>query len=606
MALFQITNLKSSDIPSASGVYIFRDSAEHVLYIGKARDLRKRLSSYLRRSGIPPRTAMMLRNAHTIEVVITPTEKDALILEATLIKRHSPRYNVVFRDDKAYPFLKIGTSDKWPRLSIVRRRKRDRAEYFGPYPSSGALRETIRLLTTTFGIRTCTNTGMKNRRRACLQFQIGKCSGPCIGAISEGDYRKKVHQVIDFFTGRSSAVIKKLKDEMKQASDALEFEKAAIIRDRIRALEKVVEKQSVVAGINASWDCIGLAQDENDWSLALLRVREGILISCETRRLSTELHTETSEVLQSFLLDFFQDAAPAREILLPEMPKDAKSTAECLEAIWGFRIKLGVPERGERKRLLDMASQNASQDMEQLRTGQRRWQELARLISSKLNLDSMPDVAECVDISTTGGEFPVGSLVTFRHGVPWKERYRIYNIRDVEGIDDFAMIHEVISRRMARAARDNDLPDLLLIDGGRGQLSRAMDAVRAAGFEHRLAVISIAKERNLEGEKIYFPDNNEPLMLEKTSPVLQFLQRMRDEAHRFGIKAHRRKRDSRRRISGLSDIPGVGPARQQLLLETFGSAAAVASAPLDRLKATRGVPKSVAERIYNFFHGQDS
>jgi len=610
MPLFDCTDsgtVRLPDIPAAPGVYIFRDSAQEVLYVGKARDLRKRLASYFRTgSSVPARTSMMLRHACTFELIVTPTEKEALILEATLIKKHRPRYNIVFRDDKAYPFLRISTGEPWPRLSIVRRRRRDSSDYFGPYPSSGALRHTMRLLTTTFGIRTCTTSAMKNRKRACLQFQIGKCSGPCVGAVSQEEYRHRVRQVLDFFAGRSSGVLRQIRQDMNQAAENLEFEKAARLRDQINALEKVLEKQSVVSGLHASWDCIGLASGPDCGSLAILRVREGVLTGCETRRISAKGDEDSRELLRAFILDYFQDASPAREILLPVVPSEADVIAQWLSELWGYSVRLSVPARGDRKRLLNMATENAMRDLEQFHSTRKRWDELSELIARKLGMESPPGLMECVDISTTGGELSVGSLVAFRNGNAWKQGYRIYNIRDVQGMDDFAMIHEVVSRRMERAARKGDLPDLLLIDGGRGQLSRAMEAVRQAGFEGRLSVMSIAKERASEGEKIYFPHRETPLVMRRSDPVLLFLQRMRDEAHRFGITAHRGRRDRVRRISGLSDIPGVGPARQRLLLETFGSMERVKEASLRNIESVKGIPKTVAQKIFDFFNGQNT
>lgn len=599
-------SLRLSDVPRVPGVYIFRDCARDVLYVGKARDLRKRLASYFRSSGIPARTAMMLRHASTFEVIVTPTEKEALILEATLIKKYRPRYNIVFRDDKAYPFLRISTAESWPRLSIVRKRKRDRAEYFGPYPSSGALRDTVRLLTTTFGIRTCTTSSMKNRQRACLQFQIGKCSGPCVQAVSKEKYREKVHEVLAFFSGRSSAVLKKLRSDMNEASEALEFEKAAHIRDRITALEKVLEKQSVVSGIHASWDCIGMVSHGEDVSMAVLRVREGIVSGCETRSIVLDGKESTPKVMQAFLLDYYQDAAPARELLLTVLPEEAGLIMQWLAELWGYSVHLSVPERGVRKRLLAMAEENAGRDLDQIQAGRRRWDELAGVMARKLGMESPPCRMECIDISTTGGELSVGSLVAFLGGTAWKQGYRIYNIRDVEGVDDFAMIREVVRRRMERAVSAGDLPDVLLIDGGAGQLSSALEAVRHAGLEHRLFLLSIAKEHSSEGEKLYIPGHDGPVMLRRNDPVLLFLQRMRDEAHRFGINSHRRRRDRRRSVSRLSEIPGVGPARQRLLLARFGSAAGAGRASLQTLKEVKGLPAAVAERIYEFFHGQNT
>lgn len=606
MAFYECTDSSAvilSDLPAAPGVYIFRDDGGKILYVGKAGNLRKRLASYFgKRSGVAAKTAIMLQHARTFEVLVAPTEKEALILEATLIKKHRPRYNIVFRDDKAYPFLRISTGDPFPRFSIVRKRKRDRAEYFGPYPSSGALRDTVRLLTSTFGIRTCTTRAMKNRRRACLQFQMGRCSGPCVNAVSHEEYMEQVRQVLDFLTGRSSALMRKLREEMDRAAEMLDFEKAAILRDRMAALRKILEKQSVVSGIDASWDCIGMAVEGGDISVAVLRVREGMVSGCEARQISLEHAENHASLLHAFIAGFYQDTVPAREVLVPVLPDAADMLAQWFSEMWGYGIRISIPARGDRKRLMDMAIENASRNAAQLRTRRGRWDVLAADITRKLRLACLPSRMECVDISTTAGELSSGSLVAFLHGVPWKQGYRIYNIRDIEGVDDYAMIYQVVMRRMKRAAQKDDMPDLLLIDGGRGQFSMALQAVKDAGIVSGPALVAIAKERDGQGERLYLPGESQPLRLERHDPVLLFMQRMRDEAHRFGITAHRKRRDKKRAVSTLSDIPGIGPARQGLLLQTFGSVDRIRNISLQDLKAVKGLPAHVAERIYRFLH----
>lgn len=600
-------NVDLSEVPTVPGVYIFRDSSENILYVGKAGNLRRRLASYFRkRAESAMKTAIMLRHAHTFEVLVTYTEKEALILEATLIKRHVPRYNIVFRDDKAYPFLRIGTGDTYPGLSIVRQRRHDRAEYFGPYPSTGALRDTVRFLTSYFGIRTCSTRGMKNRQRACLRFQVGRCSGPCVNAVPREEYREQVRQVLDLLAGRSSKVVRELREEMNSAAAILDFEKAAVLRDRIAALEKVLDRQSVVSGINACWDCIGMAFEGDDASVAVLRVRGGIVTGCEVRQISLMHVKDQAAVIHAFIADFYQDTAPAREVLVPVLPDSARMLEQWFSELWEYTVRICMPMRGDRKRLLDMAGENACRNADQLRARRAGWNELAVQIAARLRLAAPPCSMECVDITTTGGEFSSGSLVAFFQGIPVKKGYRIYNIRDVEGIDDYAMIYEVVTRRMKQAARESDLPDLLLVDGGRGQLSMTLKAAEDAGMASSLDIVSIAKGRNGRGEKLYLNGEPKPLMLERHDPVLLFMQRMRDEAHRFGITAHRRRRDRRCTVSVLSDIPGIGPARQRLLLRRFGSVERIRDLSLEEIKSVKGLPGNVAEQVHRFLHGHNT
>ena len=570
--------------------------------------LRKRLAAYLgKKSGVPARTAMMLRHAASFEIIVTPTEKEALILEATLIKKYRPRYNIIFRDDKAYPFLRINMREPWPSLGIVRRRRRDGAEYFGPYPSAGALRETVRLVQATFGIRTCTTSTMKNRDRACLQFQMAKCSGPCVKAISQEEYRGRVRQVLDFFSGKRSDVLASLRARMKEAASAMDFERAASLRDQIAALEKVLEKQSVVAGINASWDCVAMATLDSDASVAILRVREGLVSGCDMRRITLEDGDRPEELLRALLVDYYQDGAPPRDILMSRLPAGAEALEEWLSGLWGYGVKISVPGRGDRKRLVEMALANAAKDLESLAVGRRRWNKLSGLLKHRLDLDFSPVTVECVDISHTGGELPVGSLVAFRYGEPWKRGYRTYAFPHIEGIDDYAMIQDLVRRRIEKGLSTDSLPDLLVIDGGPGQLSSAVRGATDGGWNgKRPFICAIAKGRGAGMDRLYIHEREEPLEPERNDPVLLFVQRVRDEAHRFGIRSHRKRRDSKRKVSALSDIPGIGPSRQRLLLRSFGSLARVRQASLRELKAVQGLPASTAEKVYNFIHGKNS
>lgn len=592
-----ITNLAT--IPHVSGVYLFRDPKDTVLYIGKARDLRQRIASYLRPgSSVLPKTGLIMKLAGSFEIIVTATEKEALILEALLIKEHRPKYNVVLRDDKAYPFLRIDIKKPFPRLSIVRRRAKDGALYFGPYPSAGAVRETLRSISFLFGLRTCSGRSMKIRTRACLLHQIGRCSAPCVDAISEKDYDNLVRQVKLFLKGRTGPLLKILRSQMKEASEALEFEKAAILRDQIHSIEKVVEKQSIVADIHADWDIVGLARSGDISTLAVLRVRDGVMQGQDVHHLSRVIEETDQEILSLFIRQFYQESPVPKEIILPEELEDSGLISEWLFDMAGRKVLLRRSVRGLRCRLLEMAKTNAGQAMLSVERQHEAWLEKAGIIMDVLNLKCAPDRVEGVDISITGGELPIGSLVAFYRDQPNKKDYRHYNIKGVRGTDDYAMIREVMLRRISKGKERGDLPDLFLIDGGRGQLRQAIETADSAGLSGKFDLVALAKETRDEGEKIFRPGSSKPLILPRHHPVLLFLQQIRDEAHRFGINFHRKKRDSKRLRSCLSEISGVGTKRQQTLLKYFGSPTRVREASSEEISKVPGISKELARTIH--------
>ncbi|MBW2080580.1 MAG: excinuclease ABC subunit UvrC [Deltaproteobacteria bacterium] len=597
---FEISNITNlATIPSVSGVYLFRDPKDTVLYIGKARDLRQRLASYLRSgSFVLPKTGLIMKLANSFEIIITANEKEALILEALLIKEHRPKYNVVLRDDKAYPFLKLDIKKPFPRLSVVRRRAKDGALYFGPYPSARAVRETLRSISSLFRLRACSDRSMRTRVRACLLHQIGRCSAPCVRAISEKDYADQVRQVKLFLKGRTGPLLKILRSQMEEASEALEYEKAAILRDQIYAIKKVFEKQSIVAGMYANWDIIGLARSGDASTLAVLKVRDGVVQGQEVHHLSRIIEETDQEILSVFIRQFYQQSPVPKEIILPEDMEDSGLISEWLFDMVGRTVLLRRPARGLKCRLLEMAKTNAGQTMLSFERQHEAWRKKAGIMMDILNLKYVPEKVEGVDISITGGELPVGSLVAFYRGQPNKKDYRHYNIRGVRGTDDYAMIREVMLRRIVRGKEKGNLPDLFLIDGGRGQLRQAFEVADSEGLLGEFDLVALAKEIKDEGEKIFRPGWSEPLILPRHHPVLLFLQQVRDEAHRFGINFHRKRRDAKRLRSRLSEISGVGPKRQQALLKYFGSLTRVRQASSEEINKVPGISKELARTIH--------
>ncbi|MGQ9745436.1 MAG: excinuclease ABC subunit UvrC [Dissulfurimicrobium sp.] len=585
-------------IPRSPGIYIFRNEYEEVLYVGKAKDLRQRLTSYLRPSAdIPDKTSLMLKKAKTLEFIATITEKEALILEASLIKQHRPRYNILLRDDKTYPFLRLDIQHEFPKLSIVRRRERDGALYFGPYPSGMAVRETYRFITTIFGLRTCSDARMSAQTRPCLKYQTKHCCAPCIKAISGSEYRDRIKEVRLFLEGKTSALLEFLSSQMTEAASRLEFEKAAMLRDRIDALKKITERQWVVIGMDTDLDAIGIAKGDGDTIASVIRVKNGVVTGQELHHLISALDEDDRAILAAFLREYYDENSVPPEIILPFEPADSSLLYEWLSER-GLKKLNTTQVRGERRRLMDMARQNAVLAFTSAREKAQNWQRLSGEIKTVLALKVMPSMVEGVDISTTGGDLSIGSLVSFKDGMPYKKGYRHYNIKEtIGGIDDYAMIREVITRRIKAGLETGKFPDLLLIDGGRGQLNEAADVISSFGLLDNIELVSLAKAKDDEGEKIYRTCWPEPLFLPRSHPVLLFLQRVRDEAHRFGVTFHRKKRNKAGLRSRLRDIPGIGPTREQRLLKHFGSVKRIKEASIDELAKAASISNRLAHEI---------
>ncbi len=593
-------------IPRSPGIYLFRDSEDRPLYVGKAKDLRSRLASYFRNgSEQSPKTLLMLKKAETFEIIVTPSEKDALILEASLIKDHHPRYNIQLRDDKAYPFVRLNMRAKFPRLSIVRRKKANGALYFGPYTSAGAVRQVVRLVSSVFKLRSCTEAAMANRQRPCLQFQIGRCSAPCTGMIDKENYMAQVRKARLFLEGRSGHLMKELKEAMKEAARALEFEKAAFIRDQIDAIGKVLERQTVVPGTMTKWDAIGIAASDETIFASILEIREGAVRGQHVRRFKAGIERGEGAILSAVLTRLYRELPPPSQILLPILPDDLDAITAWLCDMTGREVTLVCPSRGVKLRLVRMAVENAMQAASVAARDDESWHRLAAHLQDLLYLKKPPITVEGIDISTTGGDFPVGSLVAFEAGRPRKSGYRHYNIKNVEGMDDFAMIREVLRRRLKRAVERADLPDLFLIDGGKGQLGQAISVLREEFPDMRPGLAALAKPSGKEGDRIFIPGRSRPLRLPRYDHGLRFLQRVRDEAHRFGIQFHRRVRTANAMLTDLVNIPGIGPKRQRLLLRHFGSISRIRQASMAQLEMVPGLPRSLAARIYEYLNRGD-
>lgn len=586
------------------GVYIMNDGSGHVLYVGKARDLKKRLSSYVQAVGRQyPKTSAMLAQVRYVETILTTTEKEALILEASLIKKHRPKYNVILRDDKNYPLIKVTVNETWPRVMIVRRRQKDGSRYFGPFSSPSAMRATISYLNTLFPLRRCKGKKLKKRTRPCLNFQMRRCLAPCCGKVDSKEYQEMVRGVLLALEGKNKQLVKELEMRMRKAAENLDFEQAAFLRDQIQALQKTLEKQVVAGGHFRDQDVFGFVREDVGLAISIITVRRGVVSGHRSFLLSDPMEKD-ARVLAEALTRFYENDNPVPdEIVLPFEAEGLEVLTEWLIDLRGKKTTMLVPRRGDRLTLVRMAEANAKQALLEYGSKKRSWQVLSRSVRDILALTRLPNRIECLDISNIGGELAVGSLVCFIHGEKTKAEYRHYRIRTVSGPDDYAMMAEVFTRRFRNKAENRlRLPDLLLVDGGKGQLNVAVSILRELDLSDAMDLAGIAKEKAGEGEKLYRPGRKNPIILPRHSPVLLLLMRIRDESHRFGITLHRKLRGKAALKSVLDEISGIGPARKKALLKTFGGIKGIQEAPLAQLSKVAGIGSEVAESIWRYFH----
>jgi len=585
------------------------DQKAGVLYVGKAKDLRKRLASYARvAASAQDKTSVMLSHVHKVDTLITRTEKEALILEASLIKKHRPRYNIILRDDKNYPLIKVTIQEEWPRVMMTRRRKKDGARYFGPYASSAAMWATLKLLAALFPLRRCKTFQLQPRTRPCLNGQMHNCLAPCMGTTDKNAYQEMVERIIMVLNGRNRDLIQSMTRQMTEAAEALEFERAALLRDQIQALSRTLEKQLVAATHTRDLDVFGMMRKDTSLALAILMVRNGIISGSRTFFLADPFDDDAGVLSQVLMQHYDSSDNLPPEILLPSEPEDKGLLTERLGDLLGDTVHLHVPQRGDALQLIAMANANAAQLFAEKTNKEQSWQALAAAMVKSLRLSSPPHTIECLDISNISGQQAVGSLVCFEQGEPAPHRFRHYRIRGVDGPDDYAMMAEVLERRLRRGLRENDLPDLLMVDGGRGQLGMAMAATRALQAEdekndlQKLEWISIAKEKEEEGEKLYTPGRKNPILLTPHNPILLYLMRIRDESHRYGVSFHRKLRNQSTLSSELDAISGIGPRKKQQLLKTLGSLTRIKQAPEEKLVQVPGIGPELAREIHRYFH----
>ncbi len=595
---------EAKTIPTTPGVYLFKNAQGRILYVGKARVLRKRLLSYFREDGLPVKTQAMLRHAESVDTLSTNTEKEALLLEASLIKKHRPHYNIVLRDDKQYVLFKISRKHDYPRLEVVRSAKRDKAWYFGPFTSALAARETWKLLHKAFALRRCTDRAMKNRTRACLYHFMGQCPAPCMNFISPADYAKSVQKVVDVLSGRTGSLLAELEAEMFNASEALEFERAAILRDQVQAVKRTVERQAAVLPGGGDMDVIGLHNAEKGMALGILFVREGLLMDGRTYFWSGLDFDDSPELMLSFLAQFYGAITPPARIILPWLPENEDdghmltTLAQSLSDIRGSAVRIASPRNTEENSLVDMASANARE--EGLR---RKEQSIEDRLAQALHLTYPPKRIECVDVSHTSGMQTRVGMVVFEDGKPQKSAYRNYAMPDGDG-DDYATLAAWVVRRLESGP---PWPDLLLIDGGKGQLNAVLRALKEAGQEGLFALAAIAKARHEDGradrragnvsDRIFLPERSNPLPLRDGSAELLFLQYVRDCTHNFALGRHRKARTGAALSSELMRISGVGMATAKLLWEHFANTDEMRKATETDLMKIPGIGKAKAKSL---------
>ena len=598
---------KMTSAPRSPGAYIMKDAQGKVIYVGKANDLKSRIGSYFTGKDTRPMAPFLMARVSDIEFITTSTEKEALILENNLIKRHRPRYNVNLRDDKTYYHLSLDPTEKFPRLQLVRKRLNNAALYFGPYPSGLAAKETLRFVQQIFPLRTCRNRDFKLRPRPCLEYQIGKCLAPCKGLIDEEAYRKLAQSAVSFLQGRRRELISGIKTQMEEAAENLDFEEAARLRDRVAALEHALEKQNVDWGGTKDQDVLGVYAHDDNYQLCVLFVRGGKLLGSKSFA-PVKMKMDQTEIISSYLTQYYDGGANIPdEIIIPCSLSDEAVITEWLTDKKGKKVALTVPSRGTKNALLDMAVANARSLWE---SGQKKEEQKTagmKILQEKLSLAKLPQRMECYDISNIGGKHAVGSMVVFQDGEPDKSGYRRFRIKTVSESDDYAMMYEVLSRRFARG---ENLPDLVVVDGGKGQLNVALSVLK--DLKIKVDVIGLAKEesaiffgksikkkRNGKSEdRVYLPRRKDAIYLSAWPQAMRLLQQVRDEAHRFALSYHHRIKQKNDLLSMLDNIPDVGKARKKTLLKHFGSALQVKNASLEELQRVQGIGKELAEKIY--------
>ncbi len=610
-----------NSLPTKPGVYLHKDAEGNVLYVGKAINLRNRVRSYFHSAVDSVKTLRLRQHIADVEVIITNSELEALLLEMNLIKQYQPRFNVRLKDDKRYPYIKVHWADPFPKVTVTRRMVRDGGRYFGPYTSVWAVQQTLDLLRKVFPYLTCDRVITGQDERACLYYDIKLCNAPCIGAVNQEQYRATLKQLMDFLNGKSDHIVRGLEQRMAAAAEGLDFERAAEIRDQLKAIERITARQKIIGPDETDQDVIAFARDDGEACVQVFFIRHGKLIGREYFMLDNAEGESDQEVLQEFLVQFYEDAAYVpKEVLLPNELEEARIIEEWLRQKRETRVTLQVPRRGKKRELVEMAAENAHDTLAALRQqwAADRSKHVTAIseLQDALQLPAPPARIECYDISHTQGQQTVGSMVVFVQGAPQKSDYRRFNVQSATN-DDYSSMREVLSRRFQRyrdtlAGELHDpsqikprserptawaiLPDLLLIDGGKGQLAVGQEVLRLFDLEGEVPLAALAKQE----EEIFLPDRPKSVLLPRRSEALYLVQRVRDEAHRFANEGHRKRRAKVGVASVLDSVPGVGPRRRQLLLKRFGSLEALREASVEEISAVPGIPAEVAASIKSY------
>ena len=602
-------------LPDKTGCYLMKDSTGKIIYIGKAINLRNRVRSYFHSSADHSyKVRQLVQNIADIEWIVVGSELEALILEMNLIKQHRPRYNVRLKDDKRYPYIKVHWQDPFPKVTVTRKMTDDGARYFGPYTSVWAVHQTLDVLRRIFPYLTCARVITGEDARPCLYYDIKLCTGPCIGAIDQAGYRQMIDDLSKFLEGRTKPIIKRLQQDMQKASEELRYEKAAAIRNQIQAINQVVEKQKVISSEQKDSDVIAMARADGEACVQIFFVRSGKLIGREYFVLEGTEEENDGEILGEFVKQFYSQAAfVPQQVFLPHELEEAQIINQWLNTRRNDeKVKISIPHQKLSKDLIAMATENAVETLKALRTrwqaDKNRQQQALSEIQIAINLVKTPNRIECYDISTIQGTASVGSMVVFEQGVPNKKYYRRFNIRNVEGQDDFASMEEVLTRRFRRwkSSQEQDqapgkkldlafslLPDLLIVDGGKGQLARAVKVLKEYKLMELVTVVGLAKQQ----EELFLPGHRDSILMDDHSQGFYLIQRIRDEAHRFAITAHRKKRTKNGLVSRLAIIPGVGPSRRKELLKRFGSIDDIKEAPAEKISEIKGITLEMAQAI---------
>jgi len=591
-------------LPAKPGVYLFKDKEGKVIYVGKATNLNSRVRSYFYApSSLSAKVQRLVLKIWDFEFIVTNSEQEALILECNMIKKYTPRYNVHLKDNKTFPYLKININDDWPGVYITRRVQKDGAKYFGPFASPGSVRKTLRLIDKIFPFRSCSKHIEGKDKRPCLDYYIHRCLGPCIGAVEKQEYHDVINQVILFLQGKQELILRELKAKMKATALQLHFERAALLRDQIHAIEKVIEGQKIAIKLQGEKDVIGLAQNKEQACVELLSIRNSKLIGQDYFIMEGVQGESPGQIMTGFVKQYYASASYIPPLILLQHPLDEPEVlSEWFGQQRGGRVELQVPQRGAKKKLVDTAAENAAQGLQLAQAKEMKAEVISsglRELKNRLRLPKMPRRIECYDVSNIQGALAVGSMVVLEKGRPKPAHYRRFRIKTVTGADDYAMIQETLRRRFKRGLTSKGtwaiIPDLVLIDGGKGQLNAALELRQELGLDS-IPMASLAKEN----EEVFIPGNPQPVHIAKDSPALHILQRARDEAHRFAISYHRKLRHKEGITSVLDNIPGIGPRRKKALLRRFGSIEAIKEASSEELSQIQGVTPALAQKVKEY------